>query len=106
MPVLHGCGDDETGAYLVDDKNQFLAEDGNWHQIVGENSFIPLQLREENLQDDDVSLGNQISKLSYQEAKREQFEQANKSEVWNKLMWLFTIVFGTLAAITAITKWG
>ena len=116
LVVGSGCADDEkTGlAFILDPQNQYLAEDNTWHQLVSENSQIPICLRETSMyQDGDndekelETLGNDIYKQRYNQAKAEQFEIAKQSESWNKFLWLVTIVFGSLLCIAAMQYiWG
>jgi len=108
LPVLNSCADDANVgmSFIIDPDNQFLAEDGNWHQLVSEKSEIPICLRKEStLQDgkDDEGelkqLGHDIFRVSFKKELAEALENAKQSEAWNKLTWIVSIVCGTVLII-------
>lgn len=111
LPALYSCVDDEpTGmAFLIDPDNQFLAEDGNWHQLLTEKSEIPLCLRKQSVYQDGKNdedelndLGNNIFGLTFEKRQAEAVANAKASDVWNKLTWIVSIGCGTLLLIAGM----
>lgn len=111
LPVLSGCAaDDETGmAFLINPDNQYLADDGTWHQLITEKSQIPICLRNKSVYEDgkndekelkDVS--DDVYKMSFRQKQYEAIEKAKQSEIWNKLIWIVSIGCGTVLIIAAM----
>ncbi len=111
MPALYNCGVDDvtrTGV-IIDPENQYLAEDNNWHQLVWENSQIPLCLRKSNTLTDGENdkeyleeISNDIFRQSSERAQAAEFEKAKKNDAWNKVMWMISIVCGSTLLIAAM----
>jgi len=110
LPVS-GCLDYEKPrlSFLIDSQNQYLAEDNQWHQLLTENSVIPICLRKRSVYQDGENdekelseLGDQLYEQRYNQAKAEQFEIAKQSESWNKFLWLVSIVCGTMLIVAAM----
>ena len=115
MPAFHSYMSVEewTMAFLIDSNNQYQAEDGTWHQLITEKSQIPICLMQANVyqdgKDDEKELkelSDQIFKLTDEQAQAEQFAKAGKSEIWNKIMWIISIVCGTFLIVAAFSYFG
>jgi hypothetical protein len=104
--VLRGCAvDGETSAYVIDDLNQF-EEKGIWYQILGERSCIPICLRNKTRIPDITNLVNEIFKASYEMEKRQQFINALKNTLLDKLLWFISIPCSTILLIYVINRMG
>ena len=117
LPVLNSCvyWEELTPAlkFLIDVNNQYQGPDGNWYQVYSENSYIPLALRKANYlqdgQDDEKekkSIKNQLFKVTSRQTEAEQFKKAKENDAWNKLMWIVSIVFGSLVIVAGIVYIG
>ena len=117
LPVLNSCvyWEELNPAlkFLIDSNNQYLGPDGNWYQIYSENSYIPLCPGEGSyLQDgqDDAkekkAIKNQLFKVTSRQTEAEQFKKAKENDAWNKLMWIVSIVFGSLVIVAGIVYIG
>lgn len=113
LPALFNCAaENETRiAFILDPQNQYLAEDNNWHQLAWENSQIPLTLRETSELNDGKDdgkdlqkIGDQIFRLSSEKAQAEEFEKAKTSDIWNKIVWIISIVCGSMLIIVALQR--
>jgi len=113
MPALSSCVDDEVAgmAFLLDDENQYLAEDGNWHQLISEKSQVPICLRKiskyhDGNKDDEQLKGvsDDIFGLTYQQKQMEALENINKSDAWDKLYRIVIIISSTILIIVGI-RW-
>jgi hypothetical protein len=99
ITVLRGCMDDEkTGsAFLLDSDNQFTAEDGQWTQILGERSTIPISMVKPTEYKELQKIINKIYHESSEGEKLKQYENSNKKEASNRMMWLVLGPVGLLA---------
>jgi len=110
LPALNNCVDDGHRAFLLDANNQYYCEeDKTWHQILNELDQVPLSLREKSylsdgkIDDEDLkAVGDDLFKLTSEQAQAEEYRKAKTNDAWNKLMWLFTIVFGALVIIAGM----
>lgn len=107
--VLRGCIDDSIKgmAFIIDGDNQFLDEQGDWVQLLGERSIIPIcPVKGSNITDLE-KLKDQIYHESHEEAKVEQYKKAEQSEFMNKILWMITIPCVTFLIIFGVQfKWG
>jgi hypothetical protein len=115
MPALNNCVDDGHRAFLLDADNQYYCpEDGQWHQVLSELDAVPLQLRTTSYlidgEDDDEDIkkiSNDLFMITSEQAQAEQYRIAKQSDSWDKLMWIFTIVFGSFVVICGMVFiWG
>ena len=115
LPVSFNCSDDEArgGAFLLDSDNQYEAEDGTMHQIVSEKSLIPIcMISQSKLLDgknDDAELkkiSEDVFNLTFEQKKAEQFAKLKKNEIWDKALWIVSIVCGTFLVIAAFNYFG
>ena len=117
LPVLNSCVFwkelDPALKFLIDVNNQYLGPDNNWYQVYSENSIIPLSLITQNyLQDgnnDDKEMKeikNRLFKITSRQTEMEQFQKAKENDAWNKLMWIVSIVFGSLVLVAGIVYLG
>lgn len=99
IDVLRGCMDDiKTGsAFLLDSDNQFTAEDGQWTQILGERSTIPISLVKPTEYKELKSIINKIYHESIESEKLAQYDKAGKNDKFNKILWLVLGPVGLLA---------
>ena len=110
----HVRDDGRRNAWLIDSDNQHKGEDGHWHQILNERSCVPLCLRktsqyQDGIGDDDAELqkvADDIFKSTDERAQAEQFEKAEQSEAWNKIIWVVSIVCGTVLLVVGIRYFG
>jgi hypothetical protein len=111
-PTVGCVADDETRlAFLIDPDNWFLAEDGNWHQLLTEKSHIPLCLRNTNIYQDGHNDGKKLKtvsdelfELSYEQRQVEAVESAKQEDSWDKIMRIVIIVCATILVIVGI-RW-
>jgi hypothetical protein len=82
-----------------------MGEDKQWYQVLGERSCIPLCLRKPNKFPDHKKLVNDIFAASYEMEKRQQFTDALKNAMQDKILWFITIPCITLGMIYAIHAW-
>jgi hypothetical protein len=117
LPVLNSCVYwkelDPALKFLIDVENQYLGPDDNWYQVYSENSSIPLSLITQNyLQDgknDEAemkAIKNRLFKITSRQTEMEQFKKAKENDAWNKLMWIVSIVFGSLVIVAGIVYFG
>jgi hypothetical protein len=108
--VLRGCCDDpdRNAAYLIDHNNQFKGEDGNSYQICAERSLTPICLRIKNDKKEEElkQLMKDIGRAAYRAAKRQQFLDAMKDTLLEKILWIVTIPCGTMLIYKLIQKIG
>lgn len=111
LPALYSCVQDEQSglAFLIDPQNQYLSEDNTWHQLLSEKSQVPICLREKSIfQDGDNDekelndISDQLFVLTSEQAQAEQFEKARQSEVWNKILWIVSIICGVMLLLGAM----
>lgn len=112
-PVAHGVIEDEQAGlkWLIMPDNQYLADDGYWYQILTEMSQVPLCPRNPSFltdgKNDDKELGeiaNELFGITFEDKKTEQFLKAGQSVVWDKIMWIVSIVCGSMIIFAAI-RW-
>ena len=117
LPVLNSCvyWEELNPAlkFLIDVDNQYLGPDNNWYQVYSENSIIPLDLITQNYlkdgQNDEKekkAIKNRLFKVTSRQTEAEQFKKANENDAWNKLMWIVSIVFGSLVIVAGIVYLG
>ncbi len=103
--------DPERGAaFLLDEANQLVAEDGNWTQILGERSCLPLAIitrpKAEDIKgsknDPLHQLINQIFHETHEDAKLRQYMEAMKNAVLDKLVQLVAIPAAAFVVIYAL----
>ena len=110
LPALINCVDDGQRGFLLDPANQYYCEeDKTWHQPITEISQVPLSFRVTNDLSDGKSdksdlkkVSDGIFKITSEQAQAEQYRIANTNSAWNKLMWLFTIVFGSIVIVAGM----
>lgn len=105
--VLRGCIDDDVKelAFLLSTDNQYLGDDGQWYQILGEQSTKPIC----PLVPDDTNLNNQIENIfreSHEGAKINCYRLARKKQFMDRLLWLITIPAVTLLIVYALEYLG
>ena len=114
-PVANGVIVDEVAGqkWLIMPDNLYLADDGNWYQILTEMSQIPLCPRHpshltdgENDEDELSKISNDLFRVTFEDKKTEQFDKANQSAIWNKMLWAISIVCGTMLLFAAISWFG
>lgn len=115
LPALYGCVDDEGAglAFILDAANQYLAEDGYWHQLISEKSQVPICLRETSQYQNGVEDEKQLAELasnifvvSAERAQAEEFSKADMDDKMDKMLWIVCIVCGTLALFGAMAFFG
>ena len=93
-------------AYLLDWDEQMMGEDGLMYQVIYEKSCLPVcftdepDVKEEEL--DEVL--NSMFDESFQVKINTDLENANKNNVWDKIMLIISIVCGTILII-AFMQW-
>jgi len=108
LNVLRGCVDDpdRNAAFLIDSDNQFVCEDGQWYQILGERSTIPICMIKPTNIKDLGELINQIFRETHETAKLQQYENAMKNAWMEKILWIIAIPCITLLLFYAIKEFG
>ena len=116
FPVANGVIVDEIVGqkWLIMPNNLYLADDGNWYQILTDMSQIPLCLRNpSHLVGDEkentnglTEISNDLFKVTFEDKKTEQFDKANQSAIWDKMLWCISIVCGTMLLFAAIRWFG
>jgi len=115
LPALYSCVDNDMVkpgvAFLIDADNQYLAEDGNWHQLITEKSQIPICLRKVNMYQDGKNddkeleeLGNELFIQTFEEKQVEAIEKAQQADKWDKVQRIVIIVCATILVIVGI-RW-
>lgn len=106
--VGRGCTIDENlgMAFVISAGNQFTAEDGQWHQLLGERSTIPICLIKETEITDLKGLKDKIFREAHEGAKINQYKIANRNFLIDKILWIVTIPCVTLLIIFAARMWG
>jgi len=115
MDVLFNCADDGQRAYLLNGANQYYSEeDKAWHQPISEIDFVPLPLRVKskladgfNDEADTKKISDDIFVITSEKAQAEEYTKAEQNSAWNKIMWIISIVCGTLLLICGVIFiWG
>jgi len=116
LPALNSCVDDEVvgTAFLLDAKNQFLAEDNNWHQLITEKSQIPLCLREQSIYQDGKNdetelktLSDDLFRLTAEQKMAEQFKKAKQDVMGGRIVLIVSIIFSAFVLIAGMRYlWG
>jgi len=103
--VLRGCMDDEkTGsAFLLDADNQYTAEDGQWTQILGERSTIPISMVKATEYKELQKIINKIYHESSEGEKLNQYQKIKDAERANRILWLVFGPLGILALLYMVT---
>ncbi len=116
-PVLRGCMDDPDKGmgFLIDEANQFTAEDGTWTQILGERSTLPLCLiTKSKITDTPNSANDPLRKLidqifheSQEAEKLNQYVQAARNIALDKITQIVAIVCSAMLLIYGFNHfWG
>ena len=100
--------------FLIESENQYLAEDGHWHQTYDIRSQIPLSLRKASSLKDGKNGAEELSKISDQifgvtsdHTEFGLYEKVSQGDQWNKLTWIISIVCGTLLMVAGMHYlWG
>ena len=117
LPVLFGCAfwadAKEPKKFRIDNNNQFQDNAENWCQVYNENSYMPLQLRKKGSligdgdhEKEQVKFRNSIYKITEDQVEAEAIRNVEQSDAWNKLMWIVSIVFGSLVLGAGIVYLG
>lgn len=106
--VLRGCIDDaiKAMAFIIDGDNQFMDEQGDWVQLLGERSIIPICPVKDSHITDLEKLKDQIFHESHEEAKVEQYKKAAQSAFMDKILWMITIPCVTFLIIFGVQYLG
>ena len=106
--VLRSCMDDPvTGmGFLCDSENQFTNESGEWIQLLGERSMVPLSPIKPSDATDLQELRNKIWHETHEDAKVKQYELAANKDRLNKITTLIAIPCITILFIYAIQTFG
>jgi len=106
--VLRGCIDDSIKGmgFIIDGENQFMDEQGNWVQLLGERSIIPICLLKTSHTIDLEKIKDQIFHESHEESKVEQYKKAARSAFMDKILWMITIPCITFLLIFGIQYLG
>jgi len=114
-PVANSCAKDDTLeiAWLLVPENQFMAEDGNWHQLVSEHSQIPICLiKESKLQDGDNdeaeldALSNDLYIVTFWQKMTEGIMKAKRGDALNKMQVIVGMICGTIILIGGLSMLG
>ena len=101
-----GCVDDEVmgNAFLIDSDQQYLAEDGEWHQPLTEKSMEPLSLRQkkETDEEEEKKIQDEIFVEAFEEQLMVQINKAKTNEAWDSLIKIITVVCVTLGIIVVM----
>lgn len=113
VPALISCADDESigQAYLIDLDNQFFdVQDKTWHQLISEKTQVPICLIKDNQLSDGSNdekdmeeFSNGIFETAFWQKLTEGVEKAKNTELYNKLMWIVSIICATILIIAGIT---
>lgn len=108
LPVLRGCVDDEKSGqgFILDAGNQYTNEDNYWTQVLWERSSFPVCMIDDSKNPDLSKLINQIYKESKKQAQLDQFIEAAKNAMSDRLSWIIAMVCGTFLIIAAMQTWG
>lgn len=108
LDVLRGCVDDpdRNAAFLIDSDNQFVCEDGQWHQIIGEHCTLPIRMITKDKERDLDNLIPQIFRETHETAKLQQYENATKNAWMEKILWIVAIPCITFLLFYAIKELG
>lgn len=106
--VLRGCIVNPITAmgFVISGENQFMDESGNWVQLLGERSTIPICLIKSDGNTDLKKLKDQIFHESHEEAKVKQYQKAAQNEFMNKILWMITIPSVTFLLIYGMQRMG
>ncbi len=107
LSVSRGCILDELNGkgFLISPANQFRDKNGVTWQILFENSMLPLALREDLNVTNLTTLVDQIYVDNHEEAQRQQFRNALKSKIMDKILWIVAmpctvaLIWGTIALL-------
>lgn len=115
LPALSTSLDDkEIGlAWLINQDSMLKGEDGVWRQFISEKTQIPLSLENQlsgfESKDTDKemkTLSDSAFGVSFQQKQMEAIQKAKANEVWNRFLWIVSIVFGSLIIIAGIVQLG
>ncbi len=108
--VEMGCilDHDRRKAFLQDPDNQFRSlKDGQWYQILGERSSIPICLIKPTNVDDLKKSFSKIYRACKENAKFQQYIDAKKQGPLDKLIWLAAIGISGMVLYYAMRHfWG
>lgn len=93
IPALLNCVDEAKSghAFLIDDANQYLNEDGVWIQVAGESSAVPMMTRKPRDMSQIAETIKKIFKDTKEDAKLAMFVNRGKQATLDKLLWLVGI---------------
>ncbi|MCK9571572.1 hypothetical protein M0R72_21660 [Candidatus Pacearchaeota archaeon] len=114
IPVTANCADsDKRGcAFIIDNSEQYLAEDGSFHQLVSDKSRLPLMpvsevelIKKKEKELDGIA--DDIFDLTEDMKINEQFANARKNDRGDVIKWVVSIVMGAFVIIAAMQYlWG
>jgi len=97
-------------AWHIAEDNLYLADDGNWYQIVTEWSEIPIcprnphYLRDGKEDEKEIGLASdEMFKTSKDDKIAEQFDKAKQSDSWHQAKWVVSIICTTMVVFGAMT---
>ena len=104
LDVLFGCVDDPIRkmGFLIDDENQFVAEDGHWTQILGERSSVPMcMVNPENADILKARIGG-LGRESRENAKSQLYDDAKKNTFADRIVLIVAIAVAGLLIFGAM----
>lgn len=110
LETLRGCIDDPvTGmAFLIDPDNQMTDEHGEWKQILGERSTLPIRLIKAGTESE-KSLFQIIKNIyheSHENSKISEYLKRGKDTLADKAMWIVVISCVTFMMAIAMKHFG
>lgn len=113
LKVLYKSMEDESAGtlYLIDPDNQYLAEDNNQHQIISEQSEMPISMRKESAFASDpnkkgvdplAKLSNDVYRQTFKEKQVQIMRNVQVDSNMNKFIWIISIVCGTFLIIAGM----
>src|SRR3972149_9772703 len=103
LPVLNNIADDGLRAYLIDADNLYYdPDDKTWHQLINEVDYEPLQLRVDHPHAEFENIGDNLFRITSEQAQAEQYRKAKLNNAWDKIVTLFAIVFSALVVVAGI----
>lgn len=106
LEVLRGCIDnvEKSSAFLIDKNNQMRGEDGQMYQILSERSIRPIAVVKEREPEDLTKRVHEIFAEAVKAAIHQQFLNALKNTLMDKLMWIISIPCVTFGFIFILNK--
>jgi hypothetical protein len=114
IPVTANCAasDKRSAAFIIDNDEQYQAEDGNFIQLVSDKSRFPLMPKSEAVlaalkQKQLEGQSNDIFELTEEIKIGEQFANARKNDRGDVIKWVVSFVMGAFVLIAAMQYlWG